>query len=65
MLSVDEEISILIDNKILYETDTINSINLNAYSAKIWADAFWRRRKNHSNRLDPEVDVIINFIHIE
>ena len=59
MLSIEDEISILKDNKILYETEDISDINHNAYSSKIWADAFWRRRKIHSNRYDPEIEVVL------
>lgn len=58
MLSFEDELSILKDNRILYETENISNINHNAYSTKIWADAFWRRRKNHSNRFDPEIEIV-------
>ncbi len=58
---IDEEISILKDNNILYESEDISDINSNAYSTKIWADAFWRRRHNHSKRIDPEVEIVLKF----
>lgn len=44
----------------LSTSETIDDIREDLHFTKLWADSFWRRRKQHSNRPDPEVSILNN-----
>lgn len=52
---IESEIQRLHDFGFLLKNESISDIKNDLHSSEIWADVFWRRRKNHANRDDPEI----------
>ena len=57
---VESELQRLHDFGFLMENESISDIRNDLHSSEIWADVFWRRRKNHANRSDPEIQFIFD-----
>ncbi|OLS24859.1 MAG: hypothetical protein HeimC3_17340 [Candidatus Heimdallarchaeota archaeon LC_3] len=53
-----KEVNILKSKKILHPDDSVENVLLNHGETKEWADVFWRRRYQHENRSDPEIDLV-------
>ena len=46
------------NNGILLKDEQLDCIRSDLHLTKLWADAFWRRRKQHSWRTDPEIAIL-------
>ncbi|MCE7742715.1 MAG: methyltransferase domain-containing protein [Candidatus Heimdallarchaeota archaeon] len=57
---IESELQKLHDSGFLMENESILNIRNDLHSSHFWADVFWRRRKNHANRDDPEIQFIFD-----
>ncbi len=57
---IESEIQKLHKFRFLMKNESISNIRNNLHFSEIWADVFWRRRKNHSKRYDPEIQFIFS-----
>ncbi len=57
---IESELQRLHDFGFLLENESVSDIRNNLHSTEIWADVFWRRRKNHASRSDPEIQFIFD-----
>ncbi len=54
-----QELKYLQEKGILLDTDLASDIRSDLHLSKIWAKVFWRRRKRHKDRVDPEVPLAL------
>lgn len=57
---IESELQKLYDFGFLMQNESISDIRNDLHSSELWADVFWRRRKNHANRHDPEIQFLFN-----
>ncbi len=57
---IESELEKLHDFGFLMKNESVSDIRNDLHSSETWADVFWRRRKNHVNRDDPEIQFIFN-----
>ena len=57
---IESELQKLHDSGFLMANESISNIRNDLHSSYFWADVFWRRRKNHANRYDPEIQFIFD-----
>ena len=55
---IESELQRLHDFGLLKQNESISDIRNDLHSSEMWADVFWRRRKNHANRQDPEIQFL-------
>ena len=46
------------EDGILQKDEKLDRIRSDLHYTKLWADAFWRRKKQHSRRVDPEIAIL-------
>ncbi len=54
-----QEFKYLQEKGILLDTDLASEARSDLHLSKIWAKVFWRRRKRHKNRVDPELPLVL------
>ncbi len=57
---IESELQRLYDFGFLMKNESISDIRSDLHSSELWADVFWRRRKNHAKRYDPEIQFIFD-----
>ena len=57
---IESELQRLYDFGFLMKNESISDIRNDLHSSELWADVFWRRRKNHAKRYDPEIQFIFD-----
>jgi len=57
---IESELQKLHDFGFLMQNESISDIRNDLHSSEIWADVFWRRRKNHAKRDDPEIQFLFD-----
>ncbi len=55
---IESELQRLHDFGFLKQNESISDIRNDLHSSEMWADVFWRRRKNHARRDDPEIQFL-------
>ncbi len=55
---IESELQRLHDFGFLMKNESSSDISNDLHSSEIWADVFWRRRKNHAKRDDPEIQFL-------
>jgi hypothetical protein len=55
---IESELQKLHDFGFLMQNESISDIRNDLHSSEMWADVFWRRRKNHAKRDDPEIQFL-------
>lgn len=55
---IESELQKLHDFGLLMQNESISDIRNDMHSSEIWGDVFWRRRKNHAKRDDPEIQFL-------
>ncbi|MHA1348034.1 MAG: methyltransferase domain-containing protein [Candidatus Heimdallarchaeaceae archaeon] len=57
---IESELQRLHDFGFLLKNESHSDIRNDLHSSEIWADVFWRRRKNHANRQNPEIQFLFD-----
>jgi len=57
---IESELQKLHESGFLLANESVSDIKTELHISEFWADAFWRRRKNHVRRVDPEIQFIFN-----
>jgi hypothetical protein len=53
--SLEYEVRKLKSHKFLFDSEGPKDLRFDLNNTKLWADSFWRRKKSHKNRIDPEI----------